>query len=802
MKPEVFISATGDLASARRLVAEALTALGYSPVWQDVEATQGGELLAVLEQRLMPCDLVVQLVGHRYGAEPPQPPPGLPRCSYTQFEALHAEAKGKKVVYLWLPDSFPTDPIADEAEELLGLQRAYRERLKQRNVVRHHADTPDRLEKLVLRLRDDLSEARTTAAKKQKRLMVVAGLTLIVAVATLFKVLTGGDVASALAADSWVLKTLADAGLSADDIDAGDFAATAVPYRYGEPGQAKLVLRVTDDVKPVTAALDARVDGGLWSKVLSDGSGELYALISADDLQRGGRAQVRLSDLSGATGGALGPYDLDLEPGPAVEAWQRRRIAEFVGWLAPRGRRLQVDQQFFHDCDELLAAVRWGGAEGAQDHRAPLPAVAPPVSGDPSSAYGRRLDDFVDGLPQAIQDSGVAADTLFARVELRDGSLGPLLQLPWNTLAGGVGPEWREARRFQEAIGGDWVVDEIAERGVFVLAPLRNAMEHITAVHFGGDRDALDVYPMVTTADSNRRKDRWLVYPNNRSSLAVTLERGEAYMQLEFADGTTSEVRALPVPDDRSDVRVVPAADGADAPRLVAIFRPSQRHVGFLPDAPPETERILVAFGDGELEQPAMYSGYWDNRGFQVFRWGDGRTLRILFQLADGSEAGPFTYDLAGIPDLIAAASADDMVRNRRQLLRATRLDFTLDPEQQPASSSPDYDAWRRNQRAIQSAIGDQNGQLFATPAVVVRRGQFDQRGAWVAVRELRLGPSPDRLEQVVAIEEDAFAVLRDERQPIPWSVVVPGELPAVFAQVVLRDGRELEPFQVPGSAE
>ena len=61
--------------------------MGYEPVWQDIAATEGGELLDVLRRRIEPCAVLVQLVGQRYGAEPPQPTAEFGRVSYTQFEA-------------------------------------------------------------------------------------------------------------------------------------------------------------------------------------------------------------------------------------------------------------------------------------------------------------------------------------------------------------------------------------------------------------------------------------------------------------------------------------------------------------------------------------------------------------------------------------------------------------------------------------------------------------------------------------------------------------------------------------------
>src|SRR5207237_5820406 len=96
--PLIFISAVSrELRSARQLVANTLTFLGYQPVWQEIFGTEGGDLRAMLREKIDGCKGVVQLVGQCYGAEPPTPDEKYGRVSYTQYEALYARERGKKV---------------------------------------------------------------------------------------------------------------------------------------------------------------------------------------------------------------------------------------------------------------------------------------------------------------------------------------------------------------------------------------------------------------------------------------------------------------------------------------------------------------------------------------------------------------------------------------------------------------------------------------------------------------------------------------------------------------------------------
>jgi Domain of unknown function (DUF4062) len=157
----IFISAVSrELKSARQLVANTLIFLGYDPEWQDIFGTEEGDLRAMLRRRIDSCEAVVQLVGKCYGTEPPSADEEFGRVSYTQYEALYAGSKKKKVWYFFLDDNFPTDPHDEEDDEKRKLQDDYRARLKADSHVYHPLGTREGLEASVLKLRDDLTRLR------------------------------------------------------------------------------------------------------------------------------------------------------------------------------------------------------------------------------------------------------------------------------------------------------------------------------------------------------------------------------------------------------------------------------------------------------------------------------------------------------------------------------------------------------------------------------------------------------------------------------------------------------------------
>jgi len=165
-RPTIFISAVSkELRSARQLVSNTLTFLGYEPIWQDIFGTETGDLRQMLRDKIDQSKGVVQLVGQCYGAEPTSPDPDFGRVSYTQYEALYARKKGIKVWYLFMDDSFPIDPHEPESDESRQLQAAYRGVLQADSHLFHPLKTREALEAGVLKLRDDLTQLRKGARR-------------------------------------------------------------------------------------------------------------------------------------------------------------------------------------------------------------------------------------------------------------------------------------------------------------------------------------------------------------------------------------------------------------------------------------------------------------------------------------------------------------------------------------------------------------------------------------------------------------------------------------------------------------
>lgn len=168
MKPRIFISTvSGELKSARQVVANELTFMDFEPVWQEVFPSNSGDLSSILRQTIDGCHAVVQIVGHDYGFESPDVEFG--RVSYTQFEAHYARSVGKPVHYLILqPDiardsrkvGYATDSTCEAPREKELLQQEYIKSIRNGKDRFHDVRNLDEVKIVILKMRDELSTSR------------------------------------------------------------------------------------------------------------------------------------------------------------------------------------------------------------------------------------------------------------------------------------------------------------------------------------------------------------------------------------------------------------------------------------------------------------------------------------------------------------------------------------------------------------------------------------------------------------------------------------------------------------------
>ena len=176
-KPRIFISTvTRELKSTRQRIAAILTRKGYEPEWQDIFGTEPGDLRDMLRRKIESCHGLIQIIGDAYGAEPTEPDAQFGRCSYTQFEFLHARALDKKTWLLIADGDCARDPYTPEPADLRQLQRDYRQSPQVQQHLRHTAESDLALDLAIERMDDVLAELRREARAWQRTVLRLAAV--------------------------------------------------------------------------------------------------------------------------------------------------------------------------------------------------------------------------------------------------------------------------------------------------------------------------------------------------------------------------------------------------------------------------------------------------------------------------------------------------------------------------------------------------------------------------------------------------------------------------------------------------
>ena len=335
-RPAIFVSAvSSELRSARQLVANTLTFLGYDPEWQDIFGTEEGDLRAMLRRRIDSCKGVVQLVGKCYGAEPPGIEEQFGRVSYTQYEALYASSKGKKVWYLFLDESFPADPHEEEDDEKQKLQGDYRARLKADVHLYHPLGSREGIEASVLKLRDDL--ARLRRGVKRWAALVAVLLVLIVALSI------------------WLLQGQQALQEKFDKLQQGvnQFAEVQNKVRQEQPGQKpeELEQRTYEQL-----GKQLGLDAATLKEQLPRFAQELKNAPNATTYERANAAYVA-KDYNEAERLALAAADQAQRSGPAKSA-EAIKAFELAAWAAEKRIEYVEAAQRLRDAEKLTDRTR------------------------------------------------------------------------------------------------------------------------------------------------------------------------------------------------------------------------------------------------------------------------------------------------------------------------------------------------------------------------------------------------------------------------------------------------------------
>jgi|GEM_PF-4206642 len=313
--------------------------------------------------------------------------------------------------------------------------------------------------------------------------------------------------------------------------------------------------------------------------------------------------------------------------------------------------------------------------------------------------------------------------------------------------------------------------------------PLWRTIENVQGIRIGSEPDDLSrVIDIVGRDDAGQRIDLnflRVAKPDNFNLIAIPWDRKKLYIQLTYKDGSTSEVHPITLENANLApmvwLKAATASEGAMPPRVLATWLDGSLQL--LPFAPNGTRKILAGF-EGERLKPIEVSFTLGETGKpvpleKVASWKKASDLRLLFQLQDGNEIGPFAYDLSPVKDMLRKSAAKKVRLDRRVILKCQRR--AKDPLEPSVRCFADQEA--------------------------------REKSDWLGVKEIRLGPSPEDLSRTftVNVPVEAFIAYRGgfgreaiypQLQLPDGFVRLPGDTSAVYAKFVLYDGTELDPIR------
>jgi hypothetical protein len=286
----------------------------------------------------------------------------------------------------------------------------------------------------------------------------------------------------------------------------------------------------------------------------------------------------------------------------------------------------------------------------------------------------------------------------------------------------------------------------------------------------------------------------------------------QLYVQLEFYDGTRSELKSWKPGADRQGrfgVRVPaePSAAGNLAPPLFAATQLTFKNnresyeIQFIPDPPAGTFDVMYSF-DEEGFFKAPFTEQYGGRVFYFLGPVRDTTVRLLFKKQDGAELGAFRYRLKDAPSMIVNMlkprfTKEDLVQKIACLRIGQR--FPQDP-----ADFPNAGEYSRRMKSIGGQL-THAGLGFVQQAPVIVCLPATQSGNyvyydWGYVREVRVGHKMGELEAVavnVSIDNVIACNVPRSRAEI-WKATLPADAAAVYVQCVFRDGTTSEEIRLP----
>jgi hypothetical protein len=296
------------------------------------------------------------------------------------------------------------------------------------------------------------------------------------------------------------------------------------------------------------------------------------------------------------------------------------------------------------------------------------------------------------------------------------------------------------------------------------LNSVQRFADRVSEIRFGEKREALN--------RTINMKALAALPPLQAYTLPIRQGTRTLYAQLQFADGSLSEVRsvAVTVRDQNAsglELKAVEAPRGVTAPVAFVNYVAGVQDVSVTLDAPIGTEVLLHAFDDG---------GFFESNGthsvFAITAPANTQAVRVAFRMSDGKEIGPFRYVLKSVEAAVSATTTSALAAILAEAVVCTRVTFDWPP---PANL--DFGARQGYNKLGIDLMNAGLAKLARAPAVACRADRIKGMQYWGTVKELQFGTSPGQL--TVQIKPSAG-----------WLATLPATATGAYVKAVFLDGK------------
>jgi hypothetical protein len=588
-----------------------------------------------------------------------------------------------------------------------------------------------------------------------------------------------------------VLAVLAEYHIDLDRITASDFEPRVEVLPNGS--MALLRVNTSAGLEALADAADVQFKVGdrPWSRAGRDSMlGGIIAVPTPQDLQETGPVSLRfvLETASRQVGRVIGPFQYPIDLQASVRS-ERRKEVENSLWLENHGGTWATPTGLILTHQSEVRAMKIGASPQALSDRIEFPS-RPSDFG--SVASGAKYDQAAvqRALTSSFELLGryQGIPTLYVQLEYRDGTTSEVRKFDsadMTTMDSAQGMP-------SQVRSGSVIVISGSTPGCILIRKNWEFQGAIRQILVRQDADAPEI-PIDLLPDEAKRIDPYWIGQDHDELLTLPPDWTSAQVKIELADGTSSPWTKVDVPKraDMTEWIKAPAADQKE-PDATVHFGHTGEWSGLYGvfRAPRGTVRMLWAVGERPFQEvhgmTRSMNATWLRELPSV-----SDPLRVVFQLADGTEIGPVSFSMSELPNMLRRSALPTARTHRRELIAAGRI--------VEGSQALQFGSGRVGVTNLS------NMRDLLQPGIVCALTNCST--TWAAIQEAQLGPTPDKMTHSIPSPLTAERILTEGQgmlevalsgETAKLATIMPLDTKEVWVRFKLVDGTTTDPVQVP----